>query len=341
MKKKWFRTTELVNEEYLIEADPAQNKARKLPKRVWVSALAACACLALVLGSLWLFKPKDTNPPRIDNYTLGCDDSNDTEVVVPLDPHDYTQVIKLLTPLKTENKYDGTMRPGDFDGVVDEVAPPGDAPDGGMNGGTGMESEGYVEVTDNQTEGVIEADRIKRTDKHIFYLDGYVLRVFSIAGEDSKELGSIDLFVEKYAPTDWEFFLSADGKTVTMLMNTSYVQETTVISLDVSDPANILEKDRITVTGRYLSSRITDGKLLLMTEYMLQSWRMDFADESTFLPQINGESIPACDILLPGEANSACYTVVLQLDENTLEIQGVPESHLPEPQFQKNGRTGR
>ena len=326
MKKKWFRTTDLVNEEYLAEADPAQNKARKLPKRVWISTMAACACLALVLGSLWLFKPKDTNPPRIDNYTLGCDDSNDTEVVVPLDPYDYTQVIKLLTPLK--NQYDGTMRPGDFDGVVDDVAPPGDAPDGGANAGTGMESEGYVEVTDNQTEGVIEADRIKRTDKHIFYLDGAKLRVFSIAGENSKEVGSYTLVEDitaYHAVSLNEFFLSADGKTVTVMAvyaDKNWTPTVRVTSLDVSDPANIVEKTRLEISGNYLSSRVTDGKILLIAEYGLNRGNMDFDDEKTFLPQINGESIPAGDIILPGEANSAYYTVIMQLDENTLAIEG-------------------
>jgi len=337
MKKKWFRTTELVSEEYLAEADPAQSKAKHLPKRVWISAVAACACLALVLGSFWLFKPKDTNPPRIDNYTLGCDDSNEPEVVVPPNTKDYSEVIKLLAPLKTENKYDGTMRPGDFDGVVDDGAPPtvapGDAPnsavpDGGMNSGTGAESEGYVEVTDNQTAGVIEADRIKRTNTHIFYLDGGKLRVFSIAGEDSKEVGSYTLVEDitaYHAVSLDEFFLSADGKTVTVMAvysDKNWKPTVRITSLDVSDPTNITEKNRLEISGNYLSSRVTDGKILLMTKYGVNRYNMDFADERTFLPQINGQSIPACDIILPEEATNASYTVVLQLDENTLEIQG-------------------
>ncbi len=343
MKKKWFRTTDLINEEYLAEADPAQNKARKLPKRVWVSTLAACACLALVLGSLWLLKPNQKiNPPRIDNHTQGSEDSNGmqtdfngaqtgsngAEVVVPLDPHDYTQVIRLLTPLKASAEFDTSMRPGDLDGVVDDAptlaGPDSAVPDGGMNSGTGMESEGYVEVTDNQTAGVIEADRIKRTDKHIFYLDELTLRAFSIAGEESEELGSFMLHSSGYFMYDWEFFLSADGKTATVITEQwDETNKTTVhiIALDVSDPANITEKNRLEISGTYLSSRVTKGKILLMTKYGVNRYNMDFADERTFLPYINGKVIPACDIILPEEANNACYMVVLQLDENTLEIQ--------------------
>lgn len=321
MKKKWFRTTDLINEEYLAEADPAQNKARKLPKRVWISAVAACACLALVLGSLWLLKPsKDTTPPKL--YAPTQNSQNDpTQSITPgVDDDDYSAVIWKLSALKLESG--NSMRPGDFkdDELVD-----GSAPNGGTNSSTGMGSEGYVEVTDNQTEGVIEADRIKRTDKHIFYLNDNVLQVFSIAGKESKEVGSIAVGDFSNYQSQWEFYLSADGKTATVMtmgLDQNHKRLVQVIAFDVSDPANITEKNRVEITGSYLSSRMTNGKILLMTEFGVDRYTMDFDDESTFLPQINGESIPANDIILPEVVNSACYTVVLQLDENTLEVEG-------------------
>ena len=64
MKKKWFRTMDLVDEQYIAEADPGQRVNRVGSKRVITTVLASCASLALVLSSLWLFTPYDTTPPE-------------------------------------------------------------------------------------------------------------------------------------------------------------------------------------------------------------------------------------------------------------------------------------
>ena len=48
----------------------------------------------------------------------------------------------------------------------------------------------YEEVTDNQVEGVIEADLIKRSDKYIYYLCGDDLYVYTIDKNSSKCVGN-------------------------------------------------------------------------------------------------------------------------------------------------------
>ena len=167
---------------------------------------------------------------------------------------------------------------------------------------------------------------IKRSNTHIYYLDGYTLRIFNIAGLESEELGSISLgetYQNNYR--EWEFYLSADCKTATVLAQYTNKENRRcigVISVDVSDPAKPVEKNRVEIEGNYLSSRVTDGKILLITEFVFSSYTMDFDKEETFLPQINGESIPSDCIILPEEANTTRYTVVMKLDENTLDIEG-------------------
>jgi uncharacterized secreted protein with C-terminal beta-propeller domain len=124
---------------------------------------------------------------------------------------------------------------------------------------------------------------------------------------------------------EWEFYLSADCKTATVLAQYNNKENRRcigVISVDVSDPAKPVEKNRVEIEGNYLSSRVTDGKILLITEFVFSSYTMDFDKEETFLPQINGESIPSDCIILPEEANTTRYTVVMKLDENTLDIEG-------------------
>ncbi len=331
MKKKWFRTMDLVDEKFIEEADPNRQVKPLRKKRIVTTLVASAACLALTLTSLWLFLPYDNTPPSIEQHKK----------------NDYYAVIEKLNALKKEESaynnnfemiVDGVddMLVGGVkgDAMIEQINPdamskPSMAPGSSMNSGaTDQVGDGstYEEITDNQVEGITEADRIKRSSTHIYYLDGYTLRIFNIAGLESEELGSISLG-ETYQNyyREWEFYLSADCKTVTVLAqynNNAKRRCIGVISVDVSDPAKPVEKNRVEIEGNYLSSRVTDGKILLMTEFVFSSYTMDFDKEETFLPQIDGESIPSDCIILPEEANTTRYTVVMKLDENTLDIEG-------------------
>lgn len=338
MKKKWFRTMDLVDDEYILEADPGRPSKSLHKNRIVATVLASCASLALVLSSLWLFAPYDTTPPGVKENAESA----------------YYPVIKEITKLTWEKpryannfqKYLGQLLTGGVkgdsltNGAATEAVAPGDfarpemeSPGSAMGGVSSEVTDGstgstYEEITDNQVEGITEADRIKRSSTHIYYLDRSTLRVFSVAGLSSQELGSIELAKEENRGylDEWAFYLSADCKTVTVITS-RYIQEqkqrcVEIIALDVSDPASITEKNRVTVNGNYLSSRITDGKLLLLTEFVLDRNAIDFEEEHTFLPQINGQSIAPEDIILPEESNSARYTVVMKLDENTLNQEG-------------------
>ena len=315
MKKKWFRALSLADDQYLMEADPGRDNARRRNNRRVISILASAACLALTVTSLWLFLPYDKTPPSVEHHQN----------------NDYYAVIEKLNALKkVESEYNNN-----FEMIMDDVEDmflagvKGDAMNGAPESAAPEEDRGstYEEVTDNQVEGILEADRIKRSSTHIYYLDGNTLRIFKIAGLESEEVGRITPGgMNNYSSSyQWAFYLSADCKTATVL--TQYLNETKqkcvgIVSVDVSDPAKPVEKNRVELTGNYLSSRVTDGKILLMTEFVMNKNDMDFEKEESFLPQINGQSIPADCIILPEEVNTTRYTVVMKLDESTLEIEG-------------------
>ena len=195
----------------------------------------------------------------------------------------------------------------------------------------------YEEVTDNQVEGVIEGDLIKRSDRYIYYLrGGSQLTVYSIAQDASDKVGvfqipsSVSQSEKVYYISTPEMFLSADCSTVTIVRSVSYKSQTDVgtrmevISLDVSDPANITEKGRVFIGGDYLSSRMVGGKVLVVGEYYAQEFE-DFSDESQFLPQYGTaqsmQSVPAENIYCPDVAESGRYTVICQLDAATLTVE--------------------
>lgn len=335
MKKlNWYRNLSLADDKYIDEAHP-DHVIKPKRNRVFLSLVAACACVALIVCSAWLFIPFNTTSPDESHYA----DSEYYTLIQKLkeftseQPTYKNYADKLLAWLNNQFSSAGKGEevampdvPEMNDGEVQETLP-GDM----ATNGTGA----YQEITDNQVEGIIEADRIKRSDTHIYYLDNEVLRIFSIDKENTKEVGSYTLYEgsRNYYLDQWEFYLSNDAKTVTVVTQCyekkeSYSNRRSVnlISLDVSDPANIVKKEEFNITGSYMSSRKTDGSILLLTEFVIDKNELDFDDETTFIPQIdtgNGtHSIPASGIIVPDTLSNIRYTVVTKLEENTLALKG-------------------
>lgn len=333
-KKKWLGSMNLADDKYVREADP---QAVRAPRRgVWVAVGLAAACVTAIIavGGIALFKPYKTTPPDVSRYA----DSEYYPIIEQLNVMTYEKpeyknnfekirdnVHDALDSVFNGAIYKGDMETADADGsgIMSSDAPMASE----VFGGNGS----YVEVTDNQVAGVTEADRIKRSDKYIFYMDGKVLKAYSIAGEDSELVGSYDLYnqANRFFTNEWEFYLSGDCRTVTVITQSYSKDErkqVKIVALDVSDPADIKEKSTVAISGSYISSRMTGGNLLLLTEYAIERGGLDFDDEKTFLPQIdmgNGEvSIPCRDIVMPEDKNDLRYTVVMKLDENTLEPKG-------------------
>ena len=227
-----------------------------------------------------------------------------------------------------------------------DAAPGGDMNNGNMAPGDAMgEATGngsYVENTDNQVAGVIESDLMKMTDRYIFRL-GFrsdvdyrtgILRVYSIEKEDSRLVAEYEIpkFENEYFKDydDGEMFLSSDGNTVTIIKN--YTDKTTnlgkvgIISLDVSDVNSITLKGRVSIDGFINTSRMVDGRLLLVSEFAFNRSKVDYNDPTTFVPTIdsgNGEEpIQFEDIIYPEEITNTRYSVVALLDAGNLELIG-------------------
>ncbi len=317
-KEKLLRAMELVDDKYVEEAAPAKVKHSFRWSRF--VAIAACICCVITAAGLWLFLPYDNTPPEVAQFSGS----------------EYYPIIQKLNEITyTENNY-----ANNFDKFFSEslrdftngflAVPESDNANGAMDAEeSGISS--YQEVTDNQVEGVIEADLIKRSDQHIYYLDQGVLRIFSIAGDDSREVGSYalkqlhDLPEYKYYGT-LEFYLSEDCSTVTTVGYSNTTRDGThveLISLDVTDPENITHKTTVRIKGDYLSSRLTDGKLLLLSQFYVGK-NPDFSDLRNFVPYIenaNGiQSIPADQIICPDTLTTSRYTVVCMLEADSLEL---------------------
>jgi len=183
----------------------------------------------------------------------------------------------------------------------------------------------YYGFTEDISGIVTEPDLMRKSDKYIYYLnrsaDTYAMQIFSADGENSKQVGSYDL---SYLGSRRIFclYLSPDFKSATVIVRDHDIS--TVILLDVSDPANIINKKTVRVKGEVFDSRLVDGRIILFNTFWIKS-KPDFTDESAFLPQIdtgNGfESVPPQNIVIPEEdTTSLYYKVIYILDQNTLEL---------------------
>ncbi len=320
-----------IDEKYVREADPEQPTKQKqsgkikrmLVRHPWTRYAAVAAVCIVVFGAIWLFAPlkgeqRDVSSYKKDEYY---------ELIEKFAAYHYEE------PQYT-NRWEyftdglGNM----FGGYKQED---GAAPEDNMEGAIG--NGAYVEVTDNQVNGVTEADCIKRTDKYIYYLDYGVLKAYSIGGEETECLWEYpvaitdSLGVSDYTAA-WEMFLSKDCTGMTIIApfyNSSKEVQVAVISLDLTGEDGPKAVRRVVIDGEYKSARYVDGSLLVMTNYRVNtSLHMDYNERESFIPQVDygygkgAEFVPMDDIICPDELSDEAYTVVVKLDEKTLEEQG-------------------
>ncbi len=312
--KDIFRELGNVDEKYIRESDPtAPIKGRKSKK---FAIIAACISIFAVLLSLWLFLPFSGEYEDLSRYS-GSEYYSLMLKVQQLTCHpqnyefrnNFEKYIAYNIYWVKENSGEGVITTG-------SVMP-------------GTPADMYEEVTDNQFEGIIEADLFKRSDKAVFYLDPSTLTLYSysIEGEDSVMLDSINITDEFGISIDTVhyfnsvIYLSPDCESVTVIL--PQYQKTAAVSIDVSAPAEMKKGEVLEMSGGFIASRMIEGKLLMVTGFGIER-NPDFSKESAYLPQITWDgktqSLAADDIVYTEDAWRAFYTVMALLDMNSLEV---------------------
>ena len=176
---------------------------------------SSCLVLAVVILAAVLFVPYDTSPPDVSMYRNSpyyglIQRINAATYQKPRYKNNY----EFLTTQMNNVKGEGFLNSGAAMDMAPGTAMPDEAPE--MEVGTGT----YEEVTDNQVAGVIESDILKRSDKYLFHLNKKVLKIYTIAKEDSALVGSVDVgsVDGMLNTTDLEMYLSQDcsiGPTLT------------------------------------------------------------------------------------------------------------------------------
>lgn len=310
----------------------------KLKRRavIWSASVTVCALLVLtVICSLPIL---GQGAPNINAY------KNDP----------YYPIIQKINDQYLDGRYSifdkvgSSIGTGDF--VNEDLSPAPAAPgdpiaDSSSNTSSNTSGNRYEETTLNQVEGVTEADLLKRSSTHAFYLRNHYLQngnpcfaidVYALDCANTAQVSSYVITPKDettfllYSFSNGEMFLSDDATRLTVIVscvNNLRIRFTVVVSLDVTNVQEITEINRVYVSGEYLSSRKADGKLLIATNFMANndlSSPIDYSNRKTYIPlcgdMTDDSLIPIKDIYVPNNYSQLRYTVLALLDERTLEV---------------------
>jgi len=329
-EEKMLRAFSLVDDDLVENAAPKPKKP-KIPlwwKRLAYIAVAASLMLVILLPLLFGGghesvpvsttmddEPVDSVPVEtpsapavtVPAVTASCTTSAHSNSPGPLDAYKDSEYFPLIEKL---DKY--LQDVNDIHQVVPNQPSSPTIPGDDSNDGL------PDDIPADQLQRMIGADRIKQTDTHIFFLKNKKLEAYTAMGSDSKCVGSYD------AEGATAFYLLDEGNKILLLRSTTL--RTTLVLLDVSNPADMKEIRRVRITGKISSSYMTDDGFLLGTNYTVWE-KPSYDNPASFVPYMEYDGgaanhLPMEDILMTTEDLLGLdYAVLYSLDPETLELQ--------------------
>lgn len=300
---------------------------RKNPAIPWRIAFACVACVAIILGIV--FVPRDSFKIATDNThvhkTLQVSKSYDDIYKLIKPKKDYTLFNFAATDdaveyIQEETEY--ILGDSDMDGATNTngSVKPGATSSDNMNSqdvATKNESEyaGYSTTT-QQVEGVSEADIVKTDGKYIYYVNDTTLNILTADGKDSALVSQTQLSGSISKDLYGQMFIKDERL---ILLKTDYYNgnEKFVLILiyDISDPTAPKKVTESCQEGWYNSSRMVGDYIYLISNCYINISIIDKDDPATFVPviQTNGicESVPADSIYRYDEEKyTNQYTVI-------------------------------
>lgn len=314
-------------------------KDRKNPAIPWRVAFACVACVAIVLGVLFVprdsFKPVHTNnTPSIQTLKLSKSYDEIYKLIKPKNDFDfwnvftnkfddaeivYEEEIEYAADAMGSNNgvsTDTSARPGATASQNMNSQHDGDSPENlkGENGSNNAEGDDYSNTTE-QVEGVAEADIVKTDGKYIYYIKGTTLSIYSAKGAESSLVSRTELSRE-YTTEYGDMFLKEDR--LIIMQPEHYNKDKSSVAIliyDISDPVAPKQIAQVCQDGFYNSARMVGDYMYLISNCHINVSSIDKDDPATFVPttEVNGvcEPVPADSIYRYEEEDyTNQYTVI-------------------------------
>jgi len=188
--------------------------------------------------------------------------------------------------------------------------------------------DGDYSETNVQVAGVDEADIVKTDGKHIYYIADGTLVIAEAAGKDTKILSETALLSEEENDTYFNHAMEMyllENRLIVLQRGAAMLWQgrdnrwediTCMMLYDISEPANPKLIEEIGQTGSYVSSRMTDGRIYLVTQQYLG--RPVEAVPLSYVPAVwmreGAQPIAAEKIYIPDRDTTHAYTVIGSFD---------------------------
>ena len=319
-------------------------KAGKPKRTVLTRYIALAAACIIAVAGIAVAIPNAENIGNGISALLGG--ANFLEIFAPEEPapegtegfKTYNQLCAAITDRVNTFKEDNYYYEWNLgiDGIIDEGMVEEDVPTSDeLKGGDVLESAPETAPdreenkdfsdTNNQVAGVQEADVIKTDGKFIYTIKKNMLNVFSVdKGEISRTekitlehecrnmmlIGNRLVIISKNI-NDTPYYTDSDWNTVTK-----------VYTYEIDEKGKASLADEFVQSGYHISSRMVDGKLILVTnhipEYTRHFYEKDYEvtrdDVLDSLPRTNGNDLPADSIIVPDDIISATFLVASVYD---------------------------
>ena len=294
-----------------IETKFRNNRTR--PRRYVRGICAAVAAVIVVGAGVMMWRNQQQNPKTILEPEKVVDQSEnnaDQQAKTTEEHKTYEEIRKSIDDYLTEK---GKERISMMENDIEYLSGTEDT----SQAKTSKSSVNEYTRTNNQVEGIDEADMVKTDGKYIYsYYQDAVSSTISIVkaeGKDSAQIGKIvlaDVQVQAlYVQDRWLVVLAEDENTSSDDANV----QTRIYLYDVSNPEKPICHSKNSQSGYYSDSRLT-GNIL----YTISVKRVYEAEKKTdkkeYIPEVGGELLPEDSLYCPNPGMSAEYLVFQSID---------------------------
>ena len=332
-----------------------QKSQKRRPWLIAIPAVAAtaAACIAIVVGVNRGAFSKSAAPANLQaadaSYALEPEEKDSVSANAPLAVASYEELGEIMQARRSKSRGGMYYAGGDM-AVADEAvleapmeaAEPAVAPapvPGAVMGASDVNtasydgSEKHYSGTNNQVEGVDEADIVKTDGTWIYALNTSKRKVFILStdGAETKVVGTIKLKTPSEKDTYWRNYseMMLYGDRLYLLGTHSDWSENvneedrTFTFAETYELGDRTEPKRIAshrLQGDYRTARLVDGKLVIVSDYRIWYWRTwdETMPVSTYCPKVvtNDETVTLLpdEIYVNPDSDENGFTLVTTID---------------------------
>lgn len=184
-------------------------------------------------------------------------------------------------------------------------------PDTGSSSGSSSHNSTYVQAT-----GVDEADCVKTTATHIFYLNGNTIHIFSAEGKNAKEVGAVEGTDENSLS---DFYVTGNRLITLGVEYRDGGHYTEAVVYDISDVSAVKRTGSFSQSGSYLSSRMIGDTLYMVSNHNAR-YELDLPQTGTAVSTADSatmDEIPYTDVFSVETPTGSNFLVVSRVDVKT------------------------